>query len=80
MAGLTPKTPKVGGASVPKGRAVAGVEGPKFQKTVRAPNQFPHLKVSRRDYSKPEVGAEQPLGFAEGQKSGFSDTGLTGET
>lgn len=73
-----PHMPRVGAPSAPRGNAPAG--GPKFQKSVRAPTEFPHVKVSRRDYAKPEMGAEQPLGFSEGAKSNFGQTGLTGET
>lgn len=79
MTGITPRAPRVGGATVGKPRGVAG-EALRFQKSVRAPTAFPHLTVRRRDYAKPEMGAEQPLGFAEGSKSNFGDTGDTGET
>jgi len=52
---------------------------PRLQRTPRPPPRFPP-QITRRDYAKPETGAEQPLGFAEGSKSGFGQTGLTGES
>lgn len=67
----TPRVPKIGAGN--KG-------GPRFQEAVRAPTNFPKVRVSRRDYSKPEMGAEQPLGVSEGSKSNFGQTGLTGES
>ena len=79
MAAFTTKGPKIGSPRGPKIGSVAG-ESVKFQKSVRPPTRFPHVAVSRRDYSKPEMGAEQPLGVSEGEKSGFGQTGLTGET
>jgi hypothetical protein len=79
MAGLSFKGPGVGGGvRVPKTGSTSG--GPRFQQQVRAPTNFPRVKVSRRDYAKPEMGAEQPLGVSEGSKSNFGQTGLTGET
>jgi hypothetical protein len=79
MAGLSFKGPGIGGLPrVPKTGSTKG--GPRFQEQVRAPTNFPRVKVSRRDYSKPELGAEQPLGALEGSKSNFGQTGLTGET
>ena len=79
MAGFSTKAPKIGGApSVGKPASAAG-ESVRFQKSVRPPTRFPHVAVSRRDYAKPEMGAEQPLGVSEGMK-GFGTTGLTGET
>lgn len=79
MAAFSTKGPKIGAPSAPKMRSVAG-ENVKFQKSVRPPTRFPRVSVSRRDYAKPEMGAEQPLGVSEGEKSGFGSTGLTGET
>jgi len=80
MAGFSLRGPRVSGTpSVPKPRGVAG-ESVRFQKSVRPPTRFPHVAVSRRDYAKPEMGAENPLGFAEGSKSNFGDTGTSGET
>jgi len=78
MAGFSSKVSMSGTPRVPKSGSTRG--GPKFQETVRAPTNFPRVKVSRRDYSKPEMGAEQPLGAAEGSKSSFGSTGLSGET
>ena len=79
MAGFTTKAPRIGAPSAGKPRNVAG-ESVRFQKSVRPPTRFPHVAVSRRDYAKPEMGAEQPLGFTEGSKSNFGQTGLTGES
>jgi len=67
--------PKVSAPSVGKHSVVGG---PRFQKSVRSPTNFPHVKVSRRDYSKGEQAAENPLGQPEA--SSFGDTGLSGET
>jgi hypothetical protein len=78
MAGFKVSVPGLG-----KGGGGSNSGGARFQRSVRPPTQFPHLKVSRRDYSKPELGAEQPLGMSEGQKSSqgsFGNTGLTGES
>jgi len=61
------------------GRA-SNLGGVRFQKSVRPPTNFPHVSVTRRDYAKPEMGSEQPLGVSEGQKSNFAQTGLTGES
>jgi len=75
-----PKAPKVGGPSVPKPRSAPG-ERPRVQRSPMAPTNFMrHVSQTRRDYSKPEMGAEQPLGAAEGSRSGFGSTGLTGES
>lgn len=79
MPGLLPKAPKIGGVSVPKPKAVPGA-GVRVQRSVRAPTNFPHVSPARRDYAKGAAAAENPLGAAEGQKSNFGDTGLTGET
>jgi hypothetical protein len=80
VASFTTKAPKIGGTpGTPKVKSIGG-ESVRFQKSVRPPTRFPHVSVSRRDYAKPEMGAEQPLGMAEGEKSGFGSTGLTGET
>ena len=78
MAAFSMKAPGTGAPSVKAPGSAGG--GVRFQKTVRPPTHFPHMTVSRRDYSKPEMGAEQPLGVSEGQKSNFGQTGLTGET
>jgi hypothetical protein len=79
MAGFSPKGPGISGTPrVPKAGSTSG--GPRFQQAVRAPTNFPRVKVSRRDYAKPEMGAEQPLGVSEGSKSSFGSTGLTGES
>lgn len=79
MAGFSTKGP---GTGAPRVGSPSAAGGPRFQKTVRSPTNFPHLTVSRRNYAKPEMGAEQPLGFAEGQKNtgGFGQTGLSGES
>jgi hypothetical protein len=77
MAGFSTKI-SAGAPHVPRGKKPSG--GPRFQESVRAPTNFPRVKVSRRDYSKGEQAAENPLGFSEGSKSNFGDTGLTGET
>lgn len=80
MAGFSTKiSGGMGAPRVPSGGA-GNKGGPRFQQSVRAPTDFPRVKVSRRDYSKPEMGAEQPLGVSEGQKSNFGQTGLTGES
>lgn len=79
MAGFFTKGPGISGVpKVPRVGKPSG--GPRFQQSVRAPTNFPHVRVSRRDYAKPEMGAEQPLGVSEGQKSNFGSTGLTGES
>lgn len=74
MAGFSTKAPGVKGA--PRVSGISPMAGPKYQKTVRAPTNFPHLAVSKRDYAKPEKTAEQ---LPEGKLS-FGSTGLTGET
>jgi hypothetical protein len=77
MAGFSTKGPGTGAPRVASPSASGGV---RFQKTVRPPTNFPHLAVSRRNYAKPEMGAEQPLGVSEGQRSNFGGTGLSGES
>lgn len=79
MAISAPKAPHVGGASVPRPKNVAG-SGVRFQRSVRAPTAFPHVSPTRRDYAKGAAAAENPLGFTEGSKTNFGETGLTGET
>lgn len=75
MAGM----PNLGSAPrVPKPKGATG--GPRFQKTVRPPTNFPHVAPSRRDYGKGAQAAENPLGVVEGAKTGFAQTGLSGET
>jgi hypothetical protein len=77
MAAFSTKAPRIGGVpKVPQPRAVTG-ENVRFQKSVRPPTRFPHISVSRRDYSKPEMAAEQ--GPSEGTLS-TGNTGFTGET
>jgi hypothetical protein len=80
MPGLTPKMPSAGGARVRMPRPTAGEAGPKFQRGVMAPTKFPRVSPARRDYAKGAAGAENPLGFSEGSKSNFGQTGLTGES
>lgn len=63
---------------VPKPKAASGA--PRFQRSVRPPTNFPHVAPSRRDYGKGAQAAENPLGVVEGAKTGFGQTGLTGES
>ena len=78
MAAFSTKAPGTGAPKIASPKNEMNMV--RYQHTVRPPNRFPHLTVSRRDYSKPEMGAEQPLGVSEGAKSSFGSTGLTGET
>ncbi len=73
------------GVSIPRGTGVSKPREPvgggvRVQRSVRPPTSFPHVSPTRRDYAKGLSGAENPLGFSEGQKSNFGQTGLTGET
>ena len=73
MAGFSTKGPGTGAPRV--GSPSAPGSGVRFQKSVRPPTNFPRLTVSRRNYAKPEMGAEQPLGVSEGQKSNLEAPG-----
>jgi hypothetical protein len=77
MASGFPPLPKIGGPVISRGANAPG-EGIRKQRMARP--AITRVPTGRRDYSKGALGAENPLGVSEGQKSNFGRTGLTGET
>lgn len=48
------------------------------QSSVLHPPRLKQLKIGMRDYTKPELPAEDPMG--PGSKAGFGQLGMSGET